>query len=132
MKETKTTKEIRTSARRYSPIKHVRESIVGKPGKTNIDVIQNAAEAINARIIKDMGIDDLDFVIRYTPFGLWITWDSNDYYGIKVYSSSDGYFVIESFQDHDTVNIIKMASALHPSRIASAIMQIVNEDGYLD
>lgn len=121
-----------TRQKRYSQIKHVRESIVGKPGKTNIDVIQNAAEAINARIIKDMGIDDLDFVIQYTPLGLWITWDSNNHYGIKVCSSSDGYFVIESFQDHDSISIIKMTPALHPSRIASAVMQIVNEDGYLD
>lgn len=132
MKETKTTKEIRTSQRRYSPIKHVRESIVGKPGKTHIDFIQSAAEAINARIIKDMGIGDLDFVIQYTPMGLWITWDSNDHYGIKVCTSSDGYFVIESFDGHNTINKIKTVKALHPSYFANLVMQIVNEDGYLD
>ena len=121
-----------TRQKRYSQIKHVRESISGDKDVNVVSIIHDAAEAINARIIKDMGIKDREFVIQYTPYGLWITWNSNDYYGIKVCSSSDGYFVIESFQDHDSISIIKMTPALHPSRIASAVMQIVNEDGYLD
>ena len=120
-----------TRQKRYSQIKHVRESISGDKDVNVVSIIHDAAEAINARIIKDMGIKDRGFVIQYTPLGLWITWDSNNHYGIKVCSSSDGSFVIESFQDRDTVSIIKMSPA-HPSRIASAIMQIVNEDGYLD
>ena len=122
-----------TRQKRYSPIKHVRESIIGRKGDINcIDVIHGAAEAINARIIKDMGIEDLDFVIRYTPMGLWIKWDSNDHYGVRVSCNTEGLIVVTSFDEHETVSEITETRMLHPSRIASAVMQIVNEDGYLN
>lgn len=121
-----------TRQKRYSQIKHVRESISGNKDVNIVSIIHDAAEAINTRVIKDMGIKDKDFVIRYTPYGLWITWNSNDYYGIRVCCNSDSYIEIRSQDDQRTVNEITMEWQSHPARIASAIMQIVNEDGYLD
>lgn len=121
-----------TRQKRYSQIKHVRESISGDKDVNVVSIIHDAAESINARIIKDMGIKDREFVIQYTPYGLWITWNSNDYYGIRVYCNSDSYIEIRSQDDQRTVSEITMEWQSHPARIASAIMQILNKDGYLD
>ena len=121
-----------TRQKRYSQIKHVRESISGDKGVNVVSIIHDAAEAINARIIKDMGIKDREFVIQYTPYGLWITWNNNDYYGVRVCCNSDSNIEIRSQSDHDTISEITMEWQSHPSRIASAVMQIVNEDGYLN
>ena len=132
MRKAKTRKEIRIFARRYSPIKHVKESISGNNDVNIVSIIHDAAETINTRVIKDMGIKDKDFVIRYTPFGLWITWNNNDYYGIRVCCNSDSFIEIRSQDDQRIVSEITMEWQSHPARIASAIMQIVNEDGFLD
>ena len=84
MKETKTTKEIRTSQRRYSPIKHVRESVEGSTTENLITDIHESANAINDRLCTVMRIYDEDLVISLTRFGLWIEWKKNPEYGVSV------------------------------------------------
>lgn len=110
-------------------LKKITESIKGSKKENVVDIIHDAAESINARIMKDMKIKDNDFIVRYTPYGLWITWNSNDYYGIRVGMNEYGNIEVRSQQDHDAINDVVLEWQSHPSRIASAVMYLVEKDG---
>lgn len=109
--------------------KKITESIKGSKKENVVDIIHDAAEIINARIIKDMKIKDNDFTVRYAPYGLWITWNSNDYYGIRVGMNEYGNIEVRSQEDQNTINDVMLEWQSHPSRIASAVMYLVKKDG---
>ena len=46
--------------------------------------IHDSADAINDRLATIMNMDDQDFVITLTRYGLWIEWKKNRDYGVSV------------------------------------------------
>lgn len=84
MKETKSRKENRTFTKHFNHIKYVRESIKENTTGNLITDIHDSADAINDRLATIMNIDDKDFVITLTRYGLWVEWEKNLSYGVSV------------------------------------------------
>lgn len=130
MKETKTTKEIRTSQRRYSPIKHVRESVEGSTTENLITDIHESANAINDRLCTVMRIDDEDLVITLTRFGLWIEWKKNPEYGVSVEAWGRS-IAVRGWMGNNIISKEYCDADASRKELASVIDMLVMHDGKL-
>lgn len=109
-----------------------KESIKSDQKENAISIIQDSAESINKRLIKELSLKNSDFTISYTIYGLWIDFNKNDSYGIKVfYDADNNKIIVRSMQDHDTMKQLELEVLSHPARIASNITQIITQDGVI-
>lgn len=74
-------KENKHFSRRY---RSINESVEENNSGNLITDIHESADAINDRLSTLMNMDDKDFVITLTRYGLWIEWKKNRNYGVSV------------------------------------------------
>jgi hypothetical protein len=114
-------------------MRKIKESIEGDRNNNAVSAIHSMAEAINARIMKDLDIDEKDFYVCYTVYGLWVEFKMSDVYGISIsYNTDHRDILIRSEEDHDWLNETFIELNSHPSRVASAVINLIKEDGYIE